>query len=152
MEAQTPDFKNEAQGLLRDPDEFEKYVPHDEDYEKVFRQEHVEKARKFFGRTFRDLTPEERKRSLTLHDLDPSRALVRVHAVSPDELRDGDAIEEFDLPDDYSEIGRILRPEVKTLVFVVFQSQEENKRAGFDGFIHVNGHWAWFPKACSLLD
>jgi len=147
MSTAVHDFTSEAQQLLRNSDHFEKLIPRPEDYPKVFRPEYVEKARHFFQKAFVSL----KQRQLTIHGLNPDTTKVEVHNISTEELKDGTVIEEFDLPEDYADIYKIVKGGVR-VVFVVFLSQNDSKRAGFDGFVYVDDHWAWFPKAYNVLD
>jgi len=142
------DFVDEARKLMLNPQLFESYQPHEEDYAKVFQPEYVPRAREFFVKTFNTLTPEARKRSLTTPGNTDSTEVL-VHKATVEELRNTSFLEQFDLPEDYNEVHKCIKPGT-SILFIEFVSATASR--GFDGFIRVGDHWSWFPKAYQLLD
>jgi hypothetical protein len=131
-----------AQPRERSADMLSMLQPEDEDYELVLRGAAAVRARRIYGRFWRErpiVRPE------------PSHRGVVVEVARADDLSDDDERPEG-FPDAYRGIAPLLEPR---RVWACWRFADANGTAVgqlFDGLVSIGNRWAWFPRLWEVLD
>ncbi|MBP7866477.1 MAG: hypothetical protein KA419_11045 [Acidobacteria bacterium] len=115
----------------------ESLIPRDDDYAAVFEPADAEKAKAAYTGLWKtaervEIKPKEGQTELLMWK------------ATTEELRAGTG-DSGHFPGGYKDVAMKLKPGV-TWYRWKFCKPGETLGMAFDGLVHVNGHWAWFPK------
>ena len=113
-------------------------IPQDDDYEAVFK-EGADDAKKSYTKLFE-------KNADAKIEPKSGQTELKVFSATTEELKDGS--DKF--PGGYKKVASKFK---KGLTFYAWKFVKPGESSGmaFDGLVHVNGHWAWFPKPWRAL-
>jgi len=116
-------------------------IPHEDDYEAVFKED-ADAAKKAYEKLFE-------KNADAKIGPNSGQTELKVFSATSEELKSGDGnADKF--PGGYKKVAGKFK---KGLTFYAWKFTKKGESLGmaFDGLVHVNGHWAWFPKPWKAL-
>ncbi len=75
----------------------------------------------------------------------PTNAELLLSKVTTDDLQNWTAAAEADFPGGYKRVADKFKPGL-TVYRWKYAKPGEKLGMAFDGLVHVNDHWVWFPK------
>ncbi|MBI2390798.1 MAG: hypothetical protein HYV09_14505 [Deltaproteobacteria bacterium] len=117
-------------------------LPQDDDYEAVFKEDAVEDARKGYKKLFEKFSDAK---------IEPKKGQteLKLFSATADDLKDGSG-DAKNFPGGYKKVAPKMKKDVTVYAWKFVQPGESSGMA-YDGLVHVNGHWAWFPKPWRAL-
>lgn len=111
--------------------------PTSADYKAVFTDDVAAKAEEGYGKLWSD--------PKVAIGADPANTELLLSKATSDDLKQWTPQAEADFPGGYKRVGDKLKP---GLTFYRWKYAKPGEKLGmaFDGLVHVNGRWAWFPK------
>jgi hypothetical protein len=116
--------------------------PSSDDYRAVFVDDAAAKAESAYDKLWSD--------PKTVIAASPANTELKLYKATTDDLQKWTAAAEADFPGGYKRVAARYKPGL-TLYRWKYVKPGEQLGMAFDGLVHVNGHWAWFPKPWRAL-
>jgi hypothetical protein len=81
----------------------------------------------------------------------PEQTELKLWKASTEDITNWDASVEANFPGGYEDIRTYLKPGL-TIYRWKYTTPGAERGLAFDGMVHVNGHWAWFPEPWRALE
>ena len=116
--------------------------PSSADYHAVFADDAATKAEAAYDKLWSD--------PKSVITASPANTELKLFKATTDDLQKWTSAAEADFPGGYKRVASHFKPGL-TVYRWKYTKPGEQLGMAYDGLIHVNGHWAWFPKPWRAL-